>query len=81
MTSGPVRAENPATDMTVGHAYRIVVDGEFGGWLAHYVGDGTIEAANGVTTISGSLQDPKELQDLTDTLWDLGLEIASATLL
>jgi hypothetical protein len=67
--------------MTVGNAYRIVVDGEFGGWLSHYVGDATITAANGVTTIGGSVQDPNEFRVLTETLCDLGLEIASAKLL
>ena len=67
--------------MTVAHAYRIVVDGEFGSWLAHYVGDATIEAADGITTIRGSLRDPNELRALAEKLCDLGLEIASAKLL
>jgi hypothetical protein len=67
--------------MTAGHTYRIVVDGEVGGWLARYLGDATIDAANGTTTIAGSVQDPKELPALTEKLCDLGLEIASARLL
>jgi len=67
--------------MTVEQSYSIVVAGELGGWLAHHVGDATIEAANGTTTIAGSLQDPNQLQALTQTLCDLGLEIESATLL
>jgi hypothetical protein len=67
--------------MTVGHTYRIVVDGEVGGWLARYLGDATIDAADGTTTIAGSVQDPNELRTLTEKLCDLGLEIASATLL
>ncbi len=67
--------------MTVEQSYRIVVAGELGGWLAHHVGGATIEAANGTTTIAGSLQDPNQLQALTQTLCDLGLEIESATLL
>ena len=67
--------------MTVGHTYRIVVEGEVGGWLARYLGDATIDAANGITTIAGSTQDPNELRTLTEKLCDLGLEIASATLL
>jgi hypothetical protein len=67
--------------MTVEQSYRIVVDGELGGWLASHVGDATIEAANGSTTIEGSLQDPQALRVLTQTLCDLGLEIRSATLL
>ena len=67
--------------MTVGHTYRIVVDGEVGGWLARYLGDATIDAANGITTIAGSVQDPNEFPALTEKLCDLGLEIASATLL
>jgi len=65
--------------MTATHSYRIVVDGEFGGWLARYLGDATIEAANGITTIAGSVQDPNELRALTEKLCDLGLEIESAT--
>ena len=81
MTVGGSEQRIPATDMTVAHAYRIVVDGEFGSWLAHYVGDATIEAANGVTTIAGSVQDPNELRVLTEMLCDLGLEIASARML
>jgi hypothetical protein len=67
--------------MTGGHTYRIVVDGEVGAWLARYLGDATIDAANGITTIAGSVQDPNELQALTEKLCDLGLDIASATLL
>jgi hypothetical protein len=67
--------------MTATHTYRIVVDGEVGGWLASYLGDATIDAANGSTTIAGSVQDPNELRALTEKLCDLGLEIASATLL
>ncbi len=67
--------------MTATHTYRIVVDGELGGWLGRYLGDATIEAANGVTTIAGSVQDPNELRTLTEKLCDLGLDIASATLL
>ena len=67
--------------MTVEQSYRIVVDGELGGWLAHYVGDATIQAANGITTITGSLEDPNELPALMQTLCDLGLEIESASLL
>jgi hypothetical protein len=67
--------------MTAGHTYRIVVDGEIGGWLARYLGNATIDAANGVTTIAGSVQDPNELPALTEKLCDLGLEVASATLL
>ncbi len=67
--------------MTAGHTYRIVVDGEVGGWLARYMGDATIDAANGTTTIAGSVQDPNELRALTEKLCDLGLEIASARLL
>ena len=67
--------------MTVGHSYRIVVDGEVGGWLGRYLGDATIDAANGITTIAGSVQDPTELRALTEKLCDLGLEIASARLL
>ena len=67
--------------MTVGHTYRIVVDGEVGGWLARYLGDATIDAGNGITTISGSVEDPNELRTLTEKLCDLGLEIASATVL
>jgi hypothetical protein len=71
----------PVADMTATHAYRIVVDGEVGGWLARYVGDATIDAANGITTIGGSVRDPNELRVLTEKLCDLGLEVASATLL
>ena len=67
--------------MTVGRTYRIVVDGEVGGWLARYLGDATIDAGNGITTIAGSVQDPNELRALTEKLCDLGLEIASARLL
>jgi hypothetical protein len=67
--------------MTSEQSYRIVVDGELGGWLERYVGDATIEAAKGITTITGFLQDPSELQSLTRALCDLGLEIDSATLL
>jgi hypothetical protein len=67
--------------MTVGHTYRIVVDGEVGGWLARYLGDATIDAGHGITTISGSVEDPNELRALTEKLCDLGLEIASATVL
>ena len=67
--------------MTAEQSYRIVVAGELGGWLAGYVGDATIEAANGMTTIAGSLHDPRQLQALTETLCDLGLEIESAALL
>lgn len=67
--------------MTATHTYRIVVDGEVGGWLGRYLGDATIDAGNGVTTIAGSVQDPNELRALTEKLCDLGLEIASATLL
>ena len=69
--------------MTVGHThtYRIVVDGEVGGWLGRYLGDATIDAADGTTTIGGSVQDPNELRALTEKLCDLGLEIASARLL
>ena len=67
--------------MTVGHTYRIVVDGEVGGWLARYLGDATIDAGNGITTIAGSVDDPNELRALTEKLCDLGLEIASATVL
>ena len=67
--------------MTVGHTYRIVVDGEVGGWLGRYLGDATIDAGNGITTIGGSVRDPNELRALTEKLCDLGLEIASATLL
>lgn len=67
--------------MTAEQSYRIVVAGELGGWLVRYVGDATIESADGMTTIAGSLQDPRQLQALTETLWDLGLEIESATLL
>jgi hypothetical protein len=68
-------------DMTVGQPYRIIVDGELGGWLSHHVGAATIEAANGVTTITGVLDGPMELQTLTETLCDLGLAIESARLL
>ena len=67
--------------MTVGHTYRIVVDGEVGGWLGRYLGDATIDAGNGITTIGGSVRDPNELRSLTEKLCDLGLEVASATLL
>jgi hypothetical protein len=67
--------------MTGGHTYRIVVDGEVGGWLARYLGDATIDATNGITTIEGSVQDPNESPALTEKLCDLGLEIESATLL
>jgi hypothetical protein len=67
--------------MTLRHTYRIVVDGEVGGWLGRYLGDATIDAANGITTIVGSVQDPNEFPALTEKLCDLGLEIASATLL
>ena len=67
--------------MTATHTYRIVVDGEVGGWLGRYLGDATIDAGNGITTIAGSVQDPNELRALTEKLCDLGLEIASATLL
>ena len=67
--------------MTVGHTYRIVVDGEVGGWLARYLGDATIDAGNGITTIAGSVEDPTEVRALTEKLCDLGLEIASATVL
>jgi hypothetical protein len=67
-----------AADMTVVHSYRIVVDGEVGGWLARYLGDATIDAGNGITTIVGPVEDPKELRALAEKLCDLGLEIASA---
>jgi len=67
--------------VTVEQPYRIVVVGELGDWLEHYVGAATIEAAQGVTTITGSLHDPNELQTLTKELCDLGLEIERATLL
>ena len=67
--------------MTVTHSYRIVVDGEVGGWLGRYLGDATIDAANGITTIAGSVEDPNELRALTEKLCDLGLEIASAKVL
>ena len=67
--------------MTATHTYRIVVDGEFGDWLGRYVGDATIEAADGITTIGGSVRDPNELRALAEKLCDLGLEIASAKLL
>ena len=67
--------------MTGEQSYRIIVDGELGGWLASHVGDATIEAANGSTAIEGSLHDPQELRVLTERLCDLGLEIRSATLL
>jgi hypothetical protein len=67
--------------VTVEQPYRIVVVGELGVWLERYVGAATIEAAQGVTTITGSLQDPNELQTLTKELCDLGLEIERATLL
>ena len=67
--------------MTVVHTYRIVVDGEVGGWLARYLGDATIDAGNGITTITGSVEDPDDLRALTEKLCDLGLEIASATVL
>ena len=67
--------------MTPEQSYRIVVDGELGGWLAHYVGDATIEAANGTTTITGSFKDPNELPAVMKRLCDLGLEIEIATLL
>jgi hypothetical protein len=72
---------HPGFVMKVEHSYRIVVAGELGGWLARYVGDATIESANGITTIAGSLHDPSQLQALTETLCDLGLEIESAALL
>jgi hypothetical protein len=81
VTRGLSEQRIPIADMTVGNAYRIVVDGEFGGWLSHYVGDATIKASDGVTTIGGSVQDPNEFRALTETLCDLGLEIASATLI
>lgn len=68
-------------DMTAERSYRVVVVGELGDWLAPFVGDATIDAAEGITTITGALRDPSELQALTKTLWDLGLEIESATLL
>ena len=48
--------------MTAEQSYRIVVGGELGDWLERYVGAATIVAAEGVTTITGSLQDPNELQ-------------------
>jgi hypothetical protein len=67
--------------MAATHPYRIVVDGEVGGWLERYLGDATIDAANGKTTIGGSVRDPNELRALTEKLCDLGLEIASAKLL
>lgn len=66
--------------MTTETSYRIVVGGELGSWLGHHVGDATIEAANGVTTITGRLRDPNDLHTLTKALCDLGLEIVSATL-
>jgi hypothetical protein len=66
--------------MTAEQSYRIVVVGELGDWLERYVGAARIEAAEGVTTITGSLQDPTELQTLTTELCDLGLEIERATL-
>ena len=50
--------------MTVAHTYRIVVDGEVGDWLARYLGVATIDAGNGITTISGSVDDPNELERL-----------------
>ena len=67
--------------MTAAQRYRIVVSGELGSWLAPFVGDATIEAANGVTTITGRLRDPNELNALTKQLGDLGLEIEIATLI
>jgi len=67
--------------MTVVHTYRIVVDGEVGGWLARYLGDATIAAGDGITTITGSVEDPDGLRALTEKLCDLGLEIASAIVL
>jgi hypothetical protein len=67
--------------MTAEQSYRIVVVGELGDWLERYIGAATIEAAQGVTTITGSLHDPDELQTLTTRLYDLGLEIERATLL
>ena len=57
-----------AADMTATHTYRIVVDGEVGGWLGRYLGDATIDAANGITTIAGSVQDPNELRALTEKI-------------
>ena len=67
--------------MTSELTYRIVVSGELGGWLAHYLGGATIAAADGHTTISGRLERPRELHDLTVALCDLGLEIESAKLI
>jgi hypothetical protein len=70
-----------AADMTSEQAYRIIVDGEFGEWLAHYVGDATLDAADGITTIVGVVKGPNELHTLSAALWDMGLEIKSARLL
>jgi hypothetical protein len=67
--------------VTSKHAYRIVVDGECGAWLARSVGSATLVAASGATTIDGFLDDPGDLLVLTSTLADLGLEIRSAKLL
>lgn len=67
--------------MTAEQAYRIVVVGELGGWLEHYVGAATIDAVGGFTTITGFLRDPSELHALTKELSDLGLDIECATLL
>ena len=60
--------------MTAEQSYRIVVVGELGDWLEHYVGAATVEAAGGVTTITGFLRDPSELHALTKELTDLGLD-------
>lgn len=67
--------------MAAEQPYRIVVVGELGDWLEHYVGAATIEAAGGLTTITGFLRDPSELYALTKALTDLGLDIERATLL
>jgi hypothetical protein len=67
--------------MSAEQSYSIVVVGELGDWLQRYLGAATIEAARGVTTITGHLQDPIELHTLTKELCDLGLEIERATLL
>jgi hypothetical protein len=68
-------------DVTGEQAYRIVIDGELGGWLAHYVGGATVTAAHGTTTIVGLVGGPSEFAALARVLSDLGLEIESAALL
>ena len=67
--------------MATEQAYRIVIDGEVGSWLARYVGGATVTAADGSTAIVGIVGDPSEFASLAGVLTDLGLEIDSAALL